>query len=55
MAMGDTAMVGSRSQVRTTHHGEPVAVLSSEMLTLKKAPNGWLITQLDWVSQPLQP
>ncbi|MCJ0824801.1 c-type cytochrome [Luteimonas sp. 50] len=55
MAMGDTAMVGSRSQVRTTHHGEPVAVLSSEMLTLKKAPNGWLITQVDWVSQPLQP
>jgi mono/diheme cytochrome c family protein/ketosteroid isomerase-like protein len=55
MPMGDTAMVGSRSQVRTTHHGEPVAVLSSEMLTLRKAPSGWLITQVDWASQPLQP
>jgi ketosteroid isomerase-like protein len=55
MPMGDTAMVGSRSQVRTTHHGETVAALSGEMLTLKKGRNGWLITQVDWSSQPLQP
>jgi hypothetical protein len=32
-----------------------VAVLSSEMLTLRKAPSGWLITQVDWAFQPLQP
>ncbi len=55
MPMGDTAMVGSRSQVRTVHHAEQVAMLSSEMLTLKKSGNTWLITRVDWASQPLQP
>lgn len=54
MAMGDTAMVGSRRQVRTMHDGEQGAVPSSEMLTPKKAPSGWLITQVDWSSQPLR-
>jgi mono/diheme cytochrome c family protein/ketosteroid isomerase-like protein len=55
MPMGDTAMVGSRSEVRTVHHDEQVAALNTEMLTLRKSAGGWLITRIDWTSQPLQP
>jgi ketosteroid isomerase-like protein len=51
MPMGQTAMVGSRSEIRTTHDGQPIALLSTEMLTLKKAPAGWLITRIEWASQ----
>lgn len=53
MPMGATAMVGSRSEIRTTHDGQPMALLSTEMLTLKKTPAGWRITQVEWASEPL--
>ena len=53
MPMGDTAMVGSRSEIRATHDGKPVALLSTEMLTLRKASSGWLITKIEWASDPL--
>ena len=53
MPMGDTAMVGSRSEIRTSHDGQPIALLSTEMLTLKKAPTGWLITRIEWASDKL--
>jgi mono/diheme cytochrome c family protein len=51
MPMGPTAMVGSRSEIRTTHDGQPIALLSTEMLTLKQTPAGWLITRVEWASQ----
>jgi hypothetical protein len=51
--MGDTAMVGSRSELRATHDGKPVGVLSTEILTLRKAPSRWLITKIEWASDPL--
>ena len=50
MPMGDTAMVGSRSEIRATHDGKPVALVSTEMLTLRKASSGWLITKIEWAS-----
>jgi ketosteroid isomerase-like protein len=50
MPMGDTAMVGSRSEIRATHDGKPVALLSTEMLTLRKESSGWLITKIEWAS-----
>ena len=53
MPMGETAMVGSRSEIRASHDGKPVALLSTEMLTLRKAPSGWLITKIEWASDPL--
>ena len=53
MPMGGTAMVGSRSEIRADHDGKPVALLSTEMLTLRKAPSGWLITKIEWASDPL--
>ena len=53
MPMRATAMVGSRSELHLTHDGQPVGLLSTEMLTLKKTSNGWLITQVDWASEKL--
>ncbi len=53
MPMGPTAMVGSRSEIRATHDGKPIALLSTEMLTLKQTPAGWLITRVEWASQRL--
>jgi ketosteroid isomerase-like protein len=53
MPMGDTAMVGSRSEIRTSGNDKSVAMLSSEMLTLKKTPKGWLITRIEWASEKL--
>ena len=53
MPMGATAMVGSRSEIRSTHEGKAIAVLSTEMLTLKKTAGGWLITQVEWASEKM--
>ena len=53
MPMGNTAMVGSRSEIRTSRNGKPMAILSNEMLTLKKTPKGWLITRIEWASDKL--
>ena len=53
MPMGATAMVGSRSEIHTAHDGQPIAIASTEILTMKKTPSGWVITQIHWASQPL--
>jgi cytochrome c553 len=53
MPMGTTATVGSRSEIHAMHDGKPVALSSTEMLTLKKTPGGWLITRVDWASENL--
>ena len=53
MPMGNTAMVGSRSEIRTNTNGKAMAMLSSEMLTMKKTPNGWRITRIEWASEKL--
>jgi ketosteroid isomerase-like protein len=51
MPMGDTAMVGSRSEIRTTHDGQALALLSTETLTLKHTNSGWFITRIEWASE----
>lgn len=53
MAMGEAAMVGSRSEVRARHKGKPIVTTSNEMLDLKKTPEGWRITRIQWTSERL--
>jgi ketosteroid isomerase-like protein/mono/diheme cytochrome c family protein len=53
MSMGDTAMVGSESELRTTIKGKPVSLRSREMLDLKKSGNSWKIVAIHWQSTPL--
>ena len=55
MPMGDSAMVGSRSDIRTTHDGQALALLSTEILTLKRTAAGWLITRIEWASERQAP
>jgi ketosteroid isomerase-like protein len=53
MAMGDSAMVSSRSEMRASHEGVPMSMLSSEVLTLKQTPAGWKIVKVQWASNPI--
>ena len=53
MPMGDTAMVGSASTIRTVAGSKPVTLLSREMLTLKQASGGWKIVTIQWQSTPV--
>ena len=52
MPMGDTAMVGSESEVHATHDGIAKSMVSSEMLTLKQTSSGWKIVKVEWTSRP---
>ncbi|MGY3040666.1 mono/diheme cytochrome c family protein/ketosteroid isomerase-like protein [Rhodanobacter sp. TND4EL1] len=52
MAMGDSAMVGSESEVRTSVKGKPVTLRSREMLNLKQDGNHWKIVSIQWQSLP---
>ena len=52
MPMGDTAMVGSASTIKTVAKGKPVTLLSREMLTLKQAGGAWKIVTIRWQSTP---
>ena len=53
MLMGDNAMVGSESEIRTTIKGKPLSLRSREMLDLKKFGNSWKIVTIHWQSTPL--
>jgi ketosteroid isomerase-like protein len=50
---GDTAIVGSESEIRTTIKGKPVSLRSREVLNLKKIRNVWKIVAIHWQSSPL--
>ena len=50
---GAHAVVTSRSDVRGSAHGKPVALRSRETLTLERAGTGWTIVAVDWSSAPL--
>lgn len=52
MSMSSTAIVGSESTFATVENGKPVALRSREMLTLKNAGGRWLITAVQWQSEP---
>ena len=50
MPMGDSAMVGSESEIRTTAKGQPTVSRSREMLTLKRENGTWKILSIQWQS-----
>ncbi|UGB39536.1 c-type cytochrome [Frateuria soli] len=52
MPMGDTAMVASDSRIVTTDHGKPIAIRSTERLTLEKNRSAWKISAVHWQSVP---
>ncbi len=51
MSMLGTAMVGSRSEIVAVHEGQPVVLISSELLTLVKSGATWKIAKVQWSSQ----
>ncbi len=52
MAMGDGAMVGSESAIKTSVKGKPVALRSREMLKLTHDGKDWKIVSVQWQSTP---
>jgi ketosteroid isomerase-like protein len=53
MPMGDTAMVGSESEITTTLKGKPVTLRSREMLKLRQDGKDWKIVSVRWQSAPV--
>ncbi len=52
MPMGDTAMVGSESEIKTAVKGKPVTLRSRELLKLKQNGKDWKIVSIQWQSTP---
>lgn len=52
MLMGDTAMVGSESTIKTIIKNKPITLRSREMLTLRKSGPAWQIAAIQWQSEP---
>ena len=53
MPMGDTAMVGSESDITTTTDGKSSTLRSREMLNLRKVGKQWEIVAIQWQSAPV--
>ncbi len=53
MPMGDTAMVGSESDIQATVKGKSTTLRSRELLTLGKDGKAWKIVSIQWQSAPL--
>lgn len=53
MSMGDTAMVGSESDIQATVKGKLTKLRSRELLTLKKDGTDWKIVSIRWESAPV--
>jgi len=53
MPMGDTAMVGSESDMQTTVKGKPATLRSREMLNLRKDGASWKIVSIQWQTTPV--
>jgi ketosteroid isomerase-like protein len=53
MPMGDTAMVGSESDIQATVKGKSATLRSRELLTLKKDGKDWKIVSIQWQSAPI--
>jgi ketosteroid isomerase-like protein len=53
MPMGDTAMVGSESDIQATVKGKSTTLRSRELLTLKKDGKDWKIVSIQWQSAPV--
>jgi ketosteroid isomerase-like protein len=50
MPMGDSAMVGSESRIRTSVKGKSLALRSREMLKLRQDGGEWKIVSVQWES-----
>ena len=55
MPMGDSAMVGSESEIRTTVDGKSKVQRSRELLTLKRENGAWKILAIRWGPAPGTP
>jgi len=53
MPMGDTAMVGSESDIQATIKGKPTTLRSRELLNLRKDGKDWKIVSIQWQSAPV--
>lgn len=53
MPMGDTARVGSESDMQTTIKGKPATLRSREMLNLRKDGDSWKIVSIQWQTTPV--
>ena len=53
MPMGDTAMVGSESDIKATVKGKPTTLRSRELLNLKQDGKDWKIVSIQWQSAPV--
>jgi ketosteroid isomerase-like protein/mono/diheme cytochrome c family protein len=54
MPMGDTAMVGSETQMTATDKKNPTTLRSRELLTLKRQEAAWKIVAVRWQSAPAE-
>jgi mono/diheme cytochrome c family protein len=54
MPMGDTAVVGTETQITTTVNRNPSTLRSREMLTLKRQNAVWKIVEVRWQSAPVE-
>ena len=52
MPLGDSAMVGSESEITTSVKGKPVTMRSREMLKLQQDGQEWKIVSVQWQSAP---
>lgn len=48
---GDLAWVGSESEIRTSHDGKPVVLLSTETMVLQRRDGAWKILHIHWSSR----
>src|SRR5205814_461462 len=53
MPMGQTAMVGTESEIHANGKGVSTALRSRELLSLKREGTVWKIASIRWQSEPL--
>lgn len=46
--MGDTAQVGSESEIEATRKGKPTTLRSHEQMDLKRVDGSWKIIAIHW-------
>lgn len=51
-AVGDVVWVGTESTLQTSRNGQPLLLLSTETMVLKKSTEGWKIVHIHWSSRP---
>lgn len=49
---GDLAWVGSEGELHATSKGQPVALLNTETMVLRRTADGWRIVHVHWSSRP---